>query len=302
MNMKDWWSLMKKQQVIILAGMAVLGLAFNNCSQAGSIALKASPTEGSNSVTSAPDNQEPDPQQPPLMPPKDPVQQIIANCQQAAAAGKLMVANQNVTFDDSRVETGKNQICDFAAKGTQMTANGDLEMLNGYMQARYEQTRKLVLPDNAVICDIAMKNDLQSFRYDDVFFFSFNGYLLASNNMTEVKQRLTPSSQKLSDNEFTDIYTYDWTKLRTGTFQNQADDYCLGADQGLSSCSWPVSEQQGQIKFSFAQSLLVSMSAGRKASDQSFTFVITGDNDPSLDCYHEKLDFSMSVKYYIPQK
>ena len=79
-----------------------------------------------------------------------------------------------------------------------------------------------------------------------------------------------------------------------------ADDYCLGSDEGLASCTWPISEKQGQIKFSFAQPLLISISANVPAENQQFSFAITGDNDRAIDCYHEKLEFTMNVKYYIP--
>lgn len=272
-----------------------VGVAYTNCGQNGEIALKSVPVESTNAVTSTPTTPEV-----PVTIPTDPVQQILSSCQMAQNTHKLMVSSQIVTFDDTRVETQKEKICEFAMTSGYETILGNLSMNNGYLQARYEQNRKLNLPAGAVICDIQMKNDLQKFMYDDVFFFTFNGYLLASNLKSSVVRRLTAESKKLSENNFTDIYTYDWMKIRTARFENVADDYCAGAEEGLGQCSWPVTQQQGNINFSFAPSLLISMSAGRSSDNQNFSFIITGDNDPLVDCYHEKLEFAMTVKYYLP--
>ncbi len=267
--------------------MTILGIAYTNCSQPGKIQVNDS-QENAFTTSGAP-----------ALPPTT-VPEILQSCEKALKDGKLLSLNQNINFEDSRVETKKSVICEFAPAGKQ-TASGNLETSPERMQARYEQERTLNLPTNAVICDIEMKNNLQKFTYDDVFFFTFNGSVLASNNKTSIQRTLMPKSAKLADNQFTDIYAYDWTKLRTFGFVNEADDYCLGAAEGLSSCKWPVSEQAGEIKFSFSQSLLISLSAGIKSDQQKFSFIITGDDDPSLDCYHEKLEFAMNVKYFIPQ-
>lgn len=282
---------MKRQQIYVFIGMLAISFIYTNCGQPGDISLKSIPID-ENSVSSVPGV-------PNVPAPSEPtIREIITNCQNAISSGKIQTLVQIVNFEDSRVETGKERICEFAEQGEE-TAAGNLEMHDETMQSRYEQHRKLNLPEKAVICDIKMLNDLQSFRYDDVFFFSFNGYLLASNNKTAVEAKLPPISRKLDENNFTSLYKYDWLKLRTAYFENVADDYCAGYSEGLSECSWPISEEPGQIKFSFAPSVLISMSAGRPADSQTFSFAITGDDDERKDCYHEKLEFTMKVKYYI---
>lgn len=276
----------KQIRISLAFGVGVLLFAYTNCSQPGAITVSSltetlSPT--AESVAS-----------------DETVEQVISNCQKALEAGVLLTTNQNVNFDDSRTETGRNVICEFANKG-QTTAAGNLEPVDGRLQSRFEQNRRLTLPPKAVICDIEMKNSLQSFRYDDVFFFSFNGYLLASNDKKAMDARLTPQTIQIRANNSVDFFQYDWLKLRTAPFENVADDYCLGAREGLGSCSWPVSEKSGAIKFDFDPALLIGISLNVPADQQTFSFAITGDNDPELDCYHEKLEFAMSVKYYIPQ-
>ncbi len=269
--MKSTWKIS-----VILLSATLLTITFNNCGQNGSITSKESTISGQSTD----------------------VEVIISNCAQAIQQGKIRTLNQNINFEDSRVETGKANICNFAPAG-QTTADGNLSTTNGQMRSRYEQHRKLNLPANAVLCDVQMSNNLQSFRYDDVFFFNFNNYLLATNNRSAVNQRLNPTSMNLSTNQNIDLFTYDWTSLRTAGFSNVSDDYCIGQAQGLAQCSWPVTEQQGSIKFQFNSEMLIRMSANVAAENQTFSFVITGDDDPSLDCYHEKLAFSMAVKYYI---
>jgi len=287
--------IMKRQQVYVFIGMLVISSAYTNCGQAGHIELKSIPVSENLSagVVGTPTT---------TVPSKDPVQDTIMNCRNALANNKLMVLNQKINFEDSRVETRKDKICEFAPTDAP-TANGNLSMRNEYMQARYEQNRKLDLPNGPVICDIQMKNDLQSFQYDDVFLFSFNGYILATNNKLAIDEKfMVAESRKLAANNFTDLYKYDWLKLRGAFFENKAHDYCAGATEDLAQCSWPVSQEQGAIKFSFSPSLLIAMSAGRASNNQVFSFAITGDNDPESDCYHEKLEFAMTVKYYIPSQ
>lgn len=276
---------MKRQKVLLFFGILVLVLGYTNCGQVGDIELKSIPLD-ENLTSSVKD---------------DLVHEILSNCQNAIANNKMKFLNQKVNFEDSRVESKKDYICEFAEEGKQ-TSSGNLEMKDEYMQARYEQNRQLNLPQDAVICDIQFSNDLQSFKYDDVFFFSYNGYLLATNNKPAIEDRLRPESRKLSDNQFTSLYKYDWLKLRGARFENEPYDYCVGDSEGLSQCSWPVTEEQGKIKLWFSPAVLVAASSSRPSSNQVFTFAITGDNDPELDCYHEKLEFNMNVKYYMPSE
>ncbi len=277
---------MKVQKTFVILSLFVIGFSYTNCGQVGQIELKSiSAIEQNYSAVTNPAN--------------DPVRDILLNCQNALANNKLMVMNQKINFEDSRIETKKEMICEFATEG-KITSLGNLEMHNQFMQARYEQNRSLNLPQGAVICDIQMKNDLQKFKYDDVFFFSFNGYLLATNNKPSIEERLIPESRKLSENQFTSLYRYDWLKLRGAGFENEPNDYCVGATEGLSQCAWPITEQEGSIKLSFSPSVLVAMSSDRPSNNQVFSFAITGDNNPESDCYHEKLEFAMTVRYYIP--
>lgn len=285
-----------------------LALAFTNCGQPGDLALKREnpqtdqalgtpPTASSDS----PPTSSPVTSMPLTAPPKP--EQILLNCAQAQDQGKLLAISQNVVFEDSRVESGKKYICPFSSNSTDASEDGNLSMLDTQLRARYEQVQKLNIPEGAVLCAIEMKNDLQTFKYDDVFFLTFNDYILATNDKTAL-QRLTPEISPLSGSTTSssiELYKYNWMGLRTAPFKNEADDYCVGQKQGLGECQWPVTEQFGKIKFAWDPEILIRMSAKNSAQNQSFRFVITGDDNPAVDCYHERLSFDTKVYYYLPK-
>jgi hypothetical protein len=221
------------------------------------------------------------------------IDEVQKSCDSARRAGNLIQSKQLIEFSDTREETGRAEICEFST-------NGNLGIYNGRMQARYEQQQKLQLPDNAVICDLDMKTDLQRFKYDDVFVFNYNNFVLATNNKTALLTTTPPETKLLlGAGAEVPVYKYDWLKLRGAGFDNVADDFCLGDDQNLASCSWPITERTGNITFSFDQKILIALGLTAKSSNQTFSFVITGDNDLAIDCYHEQLSFEMNVAYYI---
>jgi hypothetical protein len=270
----------KKASFIIFPIICVLAL-FQNCADktfSKSTASQTPPVEGVENIESIDD---------------EVIEEVQANCESARTSGKLIQSNQRVDFADTRLETGRAQICEFSS-------GDNWGIRNTYMQARYEQQKKLQLPDNAVICDLEMKTDLQRFKYDDVFVFNYNNFVLATNNKSALLSTTPPEARlPLGAGAQVPVYKYDWLKLRGASFANVADDFCLGSDQNLANCSWPVTEQTGNIVFSFDEKILIALGLTAKSDNQTFSFVITGDNDPNLDCYHEELSFDMTVKYYV---
>lgn len=221
------------------------------------------------------------------------VTQIQTNCENARQQNQLRVHNQKIQFEDTKIESGRNEVCLFGQDG-----NDDIR--NTYMQARYEQTQNVNLPAGAVICDLEMTTSVQGFRYDDVFVLTYNNRVLATNNKSALMMSQPEAQLKIASQQNVPIYKYDWPSLRGLPFQNIEDDYCVGENQNLSSCRWPVTERPGSIFFDFDQRLLIALGLQNKPENQKFGFIITGDNDLSLDCYHEKLEFNMNVQYYIP--
>jgi hypothetical protein len=286
-------------------GLTTLMITFNNCSKVNfaSTADVAS-TSGfttPSGATSTPPTSTPTASATPA-PAPPPVTEAIANCQQAAAQNKLKSKITTLNFNDTKTESGRSQVCIFAPIDGQETSDGNLSELNNYLRSRYEQSQTLDLPANAVICNIAMKTDKQSFKYDDVFYLTYNNKVIASNLKASLKTLKYDNIRVGSDPSNIPLYDYQWVNgVRNQSFagvNDKADDYCLGSDEGHASCSWPLSQQSGDIKFSFDQELLINIGVTASATNQRFGFAITGDNDPSTDCYHEALSFDTTVSYY----
>jgi len=207
----------------------------------------------------------------------------------------MLSASQTIKFDDTRAESGRADICEWGQ-------NGNLSKLDLYVRARYEQYRKLNLPAGAVLCGVEMTSDVQTMQYDDMFYVTFNGYLLASNLGTSVKNRNLTAEPVMAGPIGVAAYKYDWSKIAGAKFDNaKLDDYCLGSGEGISSCVWPMTQQTGSIDLNFAPELLVTLGLKADASNQTFGFIVTGDNDAKDDCYHKELKLKMKAYYYMPQ-
>lgn len=278
----------KTAGVILLTGATILSVAFTNCSKVDFGVTAASKAGDTNGAFEEPPIVPTTPDVPPA------VEEAIKNCAEAISSGKILSAQQKVEFKDSRVDSGRKQVCEFS-KGE------NLSPLDQYLRARYDQEEKLKLPAGAVICGIELKSDVQKFKYDDVFFLTFNNQIIASNLKKAVTLN-SVESMSLTNGQRVPFYNYDWLKVRGDKFSginNVADDYCLGSEQGQSSCKWPLSQQSGVIQFTFNPEMLIHLGLKESSANQRFGFTITGDNDKDLDCYHEALSFDMNVKYYI---
>jgi hypothetical protein len=240
----------------------------------------------------------------------DPVDDILVSCNNAATSGKMVNASQNLDLPDSKIESGRSVVCEFGK-------DQNLSELEGTLRARYEQKRSLTLPANAVICDVKMTATSTTggaagkIKYDDVFFITYNDYILASNLRYAVK-KISPENVKLNSGPTVAFYKYDWLKVRDVHFDGKdpaggvninsvEDDYCLGEDEGVPGqiCQWPLSEQSGQFKLELAPEQLIRLQSVAPVTSQSISLVVTGDNDPSVDCYHGPLSMKVDVSYYL---
>lgn len=280
-------------KLFVFLTIAALGtVAFNNCSHVDFAQGDAKASSDDEIISGTPVT--PDPTQPS-------VDDAIANCAQAAASNKLQSKSTTISFADTKIESGRSNVCVFAVAPQTETSDGNLTMLDSYLRSRYEQSQKLDLPANAVICDVQMSTNKQSFKYDDVFYLTFNDRVIASDlqrSMSSLKYNVLNVAGKQMP-----LYKYQWVDgVRGVSFagvNDTANDYCLGSDQGLASCSWPLSQKAGTIKFDFDQDLLIAIGVTASSDNQRFGFIMTGDNDPSSDCYHEALSFDTTVKYYL---
>lgn len=236
------------------------------------------------------------------IPISDPViEKHIKTCNELLSSRQYRLKTQTIRFEDTKTESGRSQVCEFATDNN-TEYKGNLTTKNEYLRARYTQDRGIELPAGAVICDMEIESAEQDFNYDDVFFLSLNNYVLASNHKSELTKVLSQEVVRHSrSGRDISLYAYDWLKVRDTFFENVENDFCVGSDQNLSSCQWPISEQYGKIKLKFDPEILVRLSEKKQNARQSLSFVITGDDNKDSDCYHQRLDLGLEIKYYIPE-
>ncbi|MBL7558124.1 MAG: hypothetical protein JNM24_20005 [Bdellovibrionaceae bacterium] len=229
------------------------------------------------------------------------IEKHIKTCKELLSSNQYRLKSQTIRFEDTKVESRRNQVCEFSTDENN-AYKGNLTTKNEYLRARNTQDRVIELPAGAVICDMEIESAEQDFNYDDVFFLSLNNYVLASNHKSELTKVLSQEVVRhTSSGQNVSLYAYDWLKVRDTFFENIENDFCVGADQNLSSCQWPVSEQFGKIKLKFDPEILVRLSEKKQNAKQALSFVITGDDNIDSDCYHQRLDLGLEIKYYIPE-
>lgn len=160
-------------------------------------------------------------------------------------------------------------------------------------QGRNTQTFDFSLPDEAIICGIDFQFEDQRFKYDDVFVLTFNDYILASSY--DFEEGLFESRDGLE--------IFDWSELVGTVWHGQPHPrngiFCANSPTTL--CSWPETEESGQIEMQFDDSLFQKiMGFDVNRNTHSFKLIVTGDNDPNIDGRHDDISFDVSISYVLP--
>lgn len=238
--------------------------------------------------------------------PPEVIDDALKTCADAKAKGQLSTISQTINFADTRIESGRTKVCKFkAGPVTDDTpdVDGNLTEKNDYLRARYEQkSAALNVPANAVVCSAEIKAVKQQFYYDDIFYFTFNDIVLAS-SLKRSNASLDSATYQV-DGQSVAFHKYDWSKITAANtdFKNVnsvADDYCVGGAQGMGQCTWPLSQQSGFVEMAWLPEIMVPVSLFATSPAQKFGFVVTGDNDPDDDCYHEDFDLNVKVEYFL---
>ncbi|PIU00334.1 MAG: hypothetical protein COT74_05230 [Bdellovibrionales bacterium CG10_big_fil_rev_8_21_14_0_10_45_34] len=228
----------------------------------------------------------------------DEIIKVEMNCAEAKLAGSLKTLTHRVRFDNPRdiefpfgmPKTG--DVCRFGQAD-------NLSMKNEFIRARYEQEFDLPLEGKHELCDMKMEFNMQKMVYDDIFYFSLNDFVLASNSKTTTSALETSVIQV--DGKSIEVYKYDWLGVQgkpMGDINSTADDYCVASSLGLSSCSWPLSERSGNMQVSLDRRVIIGLGIlNGNSTAPSFRFVTTGDNDPSSDCQHSPIEFDVTIDY-----
>ncbi|MBC7659833.1 MAG: hypothetical protein H7249_09005 [Chitinophagaceae bacterium] len=167
----------------------------------------------------------------------------------------------------------------------------NLSRRDGFFRAYLKQTQLVTLPVGAKICSLAIAHQPAAMRYDDEMFFSVNEKLLLATK---------DYSEYFPKKDF--FQTFSWANLVNKPYiSNEARPvFCAGGAEGLSQCSVPNTETQGQIQMTFGSEMNLKLSEVLQDTNLlTFEWITTGDNDDS-DCRHTEIDLNLNVSYVVP--
>lgn len=192
-----------------------------------------------------------------------------------------------------RVEVpANNETCNWGV-------DGNLEPAQGIVTARDEVRVDLELPEDIVVCDLALQFQIDpevepEMVYDDHMFFLFNDVVLASSSGDKVAE--LPVSDGLP--------VWDWESIVGTGFNFEGVPWCLGQEDGRSDCTIPNPDTRQPLLLRYDDDLIDELSLRAKEQQRySFGFVVFGDNDPRSDgqgggdCTHDAFSFDVDVPY-----
>lgn len=170
--------------------------------------------------------------------------------------------------------------------------DGNSSKKDRVVRARSEEYFSIEWSENELLCDLAVSSPLQSLRFDDELFVTFNDViLLSSYNYNERFQSALPESGQ-------EAFRYDWQDLRGGYnagTTNYDSTYCLGEGAPGADCQVPNSQTTGAFSLTLAEesSALLSLSA-LETRRADVGLIVTGDNDSS-DCKHTQIILDVQI-------
>jgi hypothetical protein len=174
------------------------------------------------------------------------------------------------------------------------------------IRGSYLQEQSVTLPESAVLCGSRLStSEATLWRYDDEVVLTLNGVVL----MTSQDRYLWRSPETRTQPIHTALgsgFVFDWAKLAALKQYNTGSTidsiYCHGLPRGSASCELPLTQQTGSVKLSLPTQAVaeISLKANREKK-LTYGLLVTGDNDPSIDCKHSGMVIQGEVEYVVPQ-
>jgi hypothetical protein len=159
----------------------------------------------------------------------------------------------------------------------------NLGLTQGVLAARVEQEVFFSFPEDHLICSIALSGASDDFYYDDHIILTLNDVvLISSTNVLELFETKNG------------LPIYSWQAIVGENAGGGGGPACLS---GATVCQMPGTQQNGEVGLAFDEEtsdLLVQTGQG---VDHKFTAIVTGDNDPAIDCHHNGLTISVDYTY-----
>lgn len=151
----------------------------------------------------------------------------------------------------------------------------------GEYSARIERTFPINIPSSHAVCAMTAQSQSQTLKYDDHIFLMINNYVLLATKGIPT-ERFT-----LDANGF---YVYDWSQIRGRNIRTSQ-----ACASGV-TCQFPASEQSGNFSFQLNSDANKRLFSSLQNQNLSFKIVLTGDDNPDIDCRQSK-DLNLSVTY-----
>ena len=161
--------------------------------------------------------------------------------------------------------------------------NGD--MRDDFFVARAEQTVPLSLPEGIDLCALEISVTTEEFYFDDHLLFLFNDFVLVSDLAF---QEFLPERDGLAIYEWESISGLEHTSVADGP-------RCIA---GAVECNVPGTQSTGSVALSFEEETNRRLLADAATSGRyEFTAVVTGDDNPEIDCQHSGLPLEVRYRY-----
>ncbi len=201
----------------------------------------------------------------------DPGTQIIAStCEAAQAAGTLRELSTPLAFPDP-------------GRACAWNTDGNLGRRDQYHQGRIQQSIAIDLPAGSTLCHVRFDFQRQAFRFDDHFWLTFNGVILAAS--INYNDRFGKTNG---------LTIFDWGKIvGTNWDDNREGVHCLAG----AACDWPRTDTEGTISMNFRTGTYYAVTARDRARTRhEFSFITVGDND-GTDCQHRPVNLNATLQY-----
>ncbi len=201
----------------------------------------------------------------------------LSHCVEGVWTECLTPSTETISIDIPNIGPG----CDWSQ-------GGNIDPESAVFAARAEQEISFTIAPRASLCSLSITGETPDFYFDDHLMLLLNQVpLIGSVNFA--------SQFDIVDG----LPRYEWSKI-VGKLPGEvgSEPTCL---DGATECLIPGTQSNGVINIAFNEMtnrLLANTSA---TNANFFTLVVTGDNDPDLDCLHSGLTMQVTYEYITNQ-
>jgi len=167
-----------------------------------------------------------------------------------------------------------------------------------------------VLPENAVVCSSSIKANSGEgdvyWRYDDEFFITIGERVIVSSEKASRMQPLVPVDSELDYGQGS--YFFDFEAFKWQAYNHSRERFCLGhpliggafSDEYNAACRFPRTENTGAFNIEIPVEAFAEVSADIvNDGGAEFSLIVSGDDDPSIDCQQSGIELTWEVEYVI---